>query len=138
MKVGQLLLGADPGGGVHVYSFFIPGKGVVGRMLADYSTMLILIFFFLFRAIWGDVLCAGVCVFHVVMYTCVGVGVGVCLPVNTRPRHPSPNSPSEETAFLEYGRVPRFQACGSEEDFTARFEDALEGLDLVEGLRVVR
>ena len=59
-----------------------------------------------------------------------------CVPVNTCPWHPGPNSSSRETAILKYGSVPGFKARGSQENFTARFHGAVKSLHLDEGLGV--
>ena len=59
------------------------------------------------------------------------------IPIDTSPRHPSPNPPRRKTILFENSGVPRFEACGAEEDFAAGLEGAVESAHLGEGVGVL-
>ena len=58
-------------------------------------------------------------------------------PINTSPRHPSPNPPGRKPILFENSRVPRFETRGAHEDFAAGLEGAVESADLGEGVGVL-
>ena len=58
-------------------------------------------------------------------------------PIDTSPRHPGTNPPSREPVLFKDGGVPRFEACGAQEDFTAGLQGAVESSHLGEGVGVL-
>ena len=61
-------------------------------------------------------------------------GERAVLPINAGPRHPGSDAAGREPVFFKDGCVPWFEACGSEEDFAAGFQGAVESLHLGCGL----
>ena len=55
-------------------------------------------------------------------------------PVDASSRHPGTDPPSRETVLFENGGVPRFEACGAQENFAASLQGAMESSDLGEGV----
>ena len=58
-------------------------------------------------------------------------------PVDASSRHPSTDPPRRKPVLLKDSEVPRFEACGAEEDFAACFQGAVESSHLGEGVRVL-
>ena len=58
-------------------------------------------------------------------------------PIDASPRHPGTDPPSRKTVLFENSGVPRLEACGAQEDFTAGFQSAVESSHLGEGVGVL-
>ena len=58
-------------------------------------------------------------------------------PIDASPRHPGTDPPGCETVLFKDSGVPRFEACGSQENFAAGLEGAVESSHLGEGVGVL-